>query len=285
MCRLPQIAQMLPMLKRGIGVHHSGLLPLLKEVVEILFQEGLLKVAGLLVHGCIQGFLLCVHSMPRRYLPMELACHALYHALALLKHVVARLSQISWPARSQPLQGGHCRHLLNDYASLQRDCWPPQRAGAGPDQRVLLMQALFATETFSTGLNMPARTVVFTHTRKYDGGTFRWLTPGEYIQMSGRAGRRGIDDRGVAQPTTIRVSSRQNGSHACLACPSHLLVHGQDRTEPVHDLCSLETPLPGQWQRWLTGRGDEQAKRPTHNMLLDDTLPGSYFPYLAGTGA
>ena len=37
---------MLPMLKRGIGVHHSGLLPLLKEVVEILFQEGLLKVAG-----------------------------------------------------------------------------------------------------------------------------------------------------------------------------------------------------------------------------------------------
>ena len=39
--------QMLPMLKRGIGVHHSGLLPLLKEVVEILFQEGLLKVQPL----------------------------------------------------------------------------------------------------------------------------------------------------------------------------------------------------------------------------------------------
>ena len=55
---------------------------------------------------------------------------------------------------------------------------------------------LFATETFSTGLNMPAKTVVFTNARKFDGGGFRWLTSGEYIQMSGRAGRRGIDDRG-----------------------------------------------------------------------------------------
>lgn len=37
---------MLPLLKRGIGVHHSGLLPILKEVIEILFQEGLIKVGG-----------------------------------------------------------------------------------------------------------------------------------------------------------------------------------------------------------------------------------------------
>jgi len=59
------------------------------------------------------------------------------------------------------------------------------------------LQVLFATETFSTGLNMPAKTVVFTNARKFDGGGFRWLTSGEYIQMSGRAGRRGLDDRGT----------------------------------------------------------------------------------------
>lgn len=47
------------------------------------------------------------------------------------------------------------------------------------------------------GLNMPARTVVFTNARKFDGQDFRWITSGEYIQMSGRAGRRGIDDRGI----------------------------------------------------------------------------------------
>lgn len=41
---LAQINGILPMLLRGIGIHHSGLLPIVKEVIEILFQEGLLKV-------------------------------------------------------------------------------------------------------------------------------------------------------------------------------------------------------------------------------------------------
>lgn len=98
--KLPQVEHVLPLLRKGIGVHHSGLLPLLKETIEILFSEGLIK-------------------------------------------------------------------------------------------------ALFATETFSMGLNMPARTVLFTAARKFDGKDFRWVTSGEYIQMSGRAGRRGIDDRGI----------------------------------------------------------------------------------------
>eukprot|EP00111_Clytia_hemisphaerica_P011285 TCONS_00033042-protein len=98
--KLPQVEHVLPLLKRGIGIHHGGLLPILKEVIEILFSEGLIK-------------------------------------------------------------------------------------------------ALFATETFALGLNMPARTVVFTSARKFDGKDYRWITGGEYIQMSGRAGRRGLDERGI----------------------------------------------------------------------------------------
>ena len=98
--QLPQIQNILPLLKRGIGIHHSGLLPILKETIEILFQEGLIKV-------------------------------------------------------------------------------------------------LFATETFSIGLNMPAKTVVFTSVRKFDGKAQRWISPSEFVQMSGRAGRRGLDDRGI----------------------------------------------------------------------------------------
>jgi len=47
------------------------------------------------------------------------------------------------------------------------------------------------------GLNMPAKTVVFTSVRKFDGDSFRVVSSGEYIQMSGRAGRRGLDDRGT----------------------------------------------------------------------------------------
>jgi len=98
--KLPQVESVLPLLKKGIGIHHSGMLPVLKETIEILFSEGLLKV-------------------------------------------------------------------------------------------------LFATETFSMGLNMPARTVLFTSCRKWDGKETRWITSGEYIQMSGRAGRRGLDDKGI----------------------------------------------------------------------------------------
>ena len=42
--QLPQVVQLTDMLKRGIGVHHSGVLPLLKEVVEMLFQRGWVKL-------------------------------------------------------------------------------------------------------------------------------------------------------------------------------------------------------------------------------------------------
>ncbi|KAI4983342.1 hypothetical protein ZWY2020_023834 [Hordeum vulgare] len=48
-----------------------------------------------------------------------------------------------------------------------------------------LIKCLFATETFNIGLNMPAKTVVFTNVHKFDGDRFRWLSSGEYIQMSG----------------------------------------------------------------------------------------------------
>ena len=40
---LPAVEYIRPLLKRGVGIHHSGLLPILKEVIEILFQEGLIK--------------------------------------------------------------------------------------------------------------------------------------------------------------------------------------------------------------------------------------------------
>lgn len=98
---IPIIEKMLPLLQRGIGIHHSGLLPIIREVTEILFQESLVRV-------------------------------------------------------------------------------------------------LFATETFAIGLNMPARSVVFTSLVKFDGTSRRLLSSGEYTQMSGRAGRRGLDPQGTA---------------------------------------------------------------------------------------
>ncbi|KRY35201.1 Helicase SKI2W, partial [Trichinella spiralis] len=97
---LRQVTQLQKMCQIGIAVHHSGVLPLMKEIVEMLFQEGRVRV-------------------------------------------------------------------------------------------------LFATETFSMGINMPAKTVVFNSIDKHDGRTVRLLNPGEYTQMAGRAGRRGLDSSGT----------------------------------------------------------------------------------------
>ena len=62
-----------------------------------------------------------------------------------------------------------------------------------------LIKILFATETFSVGVNMPTRCVIFTELTKYDGtrNDFRYLNTSEYLQMAGRAGRRGKDTEGT----------------------------------------------------------------------------------------
>ncbi|KAJ7269314.1 antiviral helicase [Mycena haematopus] len=60
-----------------------------------------------------------------------------------------------------------------------------------------LVKILFATETFAMGVNMPAKCVVFSGIRKHDGRSFRDILPGEYTQMAGRAGRRGLDPTGT----------------------------------------------------------------------------------------
>ncbi|NIJ12184.1 ATP-dependent RNA helicase HelY [Saccharomonospora amisosensis] len=61
-----------------------------------------------------------------------------------------------------------------------------------------LVKAVFATETLALGINMPARTVVLERLVKYNGEAHVDLTPGEYTQLTGRAGRRGIDVEGHA---------------------------------------------------------------------------------------
>lgn len=98
--QLPEYSQMVNLLMKGIAIHHSGVHPILREMVELMFENGGVKL-------------------------------------------------------------------------------------------------LFATETFSAGINVPAKTVLFTGIQKFDGRSFRFLLPHEYTQMAGRAGRRGIDDKGV----------------------------------------------------------------------------------------
>ncbi|MCL1917312.1 MAG: DEAD/DEAH box helicase [Peptococcaceae bacterium] len=79
-------------------------------------------------------------------------------------------------------------------------------AGMLPSQKLLvetlfqtrIISVLYCTETFSVGINYPVRAVCFDSLRKYDGHTFRTLKNHEFFQMSGRAGRRGIDKKGYS---------------------------------------------------------------------------------------
>ena len=68
-----------------------------------------------------------------------------------------------------------------------------------------LVKAVFATETLALGINMPARIVVIEKLDKWNGEAHADLTPGEYTQLTGRAGRRGIDVEGHA---VVRLAAR-----------------------------------------------------------------------------
>ncbi|MDD2233943.1 MAG: DEAD/DEAH box helicase [Desulfitobacteriaceae bacterium] len=79
-------------------------------------------------------------------------------------------------------------------------------AGLLPSQKVIveelfqlkLIQVLYCTETFSVGINYPVKSVCFDSLKKFDGKKFRTLANHEFFQMSGRAGRRGIDEKGFS---------------------------------------------------------------------------------------
>ena len=98
-----------------------------------------------------------------------------------------------------------------------------------------LVKAVFATETLALGINMPARSVVLERLVKFDGSAHVDLTPGEYTQLTGRAGRRGIDDEG------------------------HAVVLGQPALDPVH--------LAGLASRRLYPL--RSSFRPTYNMAVN----------------
>lgn len=89
------------------------------------------------------------------------------------------------------------------------------------------VKILFCTETFSVGINMPTKSVVFLEYKKHDTIGLRMLHPDEYMQMAGRAGRRGKDDRGyvlylpsreAASPDEVRVMM----TGACAAVESKM---------------------------------------------------------------
>jgi ATP-dependent RNA helicase HelY len=75
---------------------------------------------------------------------------------------------------------------------------PPMKEAVEEAFAAGLVKVVFATETLSLGINMPARSVAIEKLSKFTGERHEFLTPGEYTQLTGRAGRRGIDELGYA---------------------------------------------------------------------------------------
>jgi superfamily II RNA helicase len=85
-----------------------------------------------------------------------------------------------------------------------------------------LLQVVFATETLSLGINMPARTVVIERFTKYGGAGRASLTSGEYLQLTGRAGRRGLDEEGHAVVVWSSETTFGEAARVAMAPPPDL---------------------------------------------------------------
>jgi superfamily II RNA helicase len=153
---VPQYHKIYDLLCRGIAFHHSGLLPLLKEIIEVLFSKGFVKI-------------------------------------------------------------------------------------------------MFCTETFAVGLNMPTKTVLFAGFKKYDDqtGGMRMLRNDEYIQMAGRAGRRGKDDKGIVIYLPDREPVEPSEMKAMMKGSRPPI---QSRMDFHYDfiLKTLQSSEPGQPLKWLS---------------------------------
>jgi len=129
-----------------------------------------------------------------------------------------------------------------------------------------LVKVVFATETLALGINMPARTVVLDKLVKYNGASHADITPGEYTQLTGRAGRRGIDIEGHA------VVTWQPGLD-----PRALAGLASRRTYPLR---SAFTPTYNMAVNLIASVGLERAAK-----ILEDSFAQFHFDATARAGA
>jgi superfamily II RNA helicase len=162
------------------------------EVVERLHVAGLLPAIYFVFSraGCDDAVRYCLEDGLRLTSPDE---RAMVREIAE-RHVEALsdddLSVLGYGHFVAALEAGIAAH----HAGMV----PPFRETVEACFTEALVKVVFATETLALGINMPARSVAIEDLTKYSGAGHAALTPGEYTQLTGRAGRRGIDDVGYA---------------------------------------------------------------------------------------
>jgi ATP-dependent RNA helicase HelY len=142
-----------------------------------------------------------------------------------------------------------------------------------------LIKVVFATETLALGINMPARTVVIESLTKFTGEKHELMTPGEYTQLAGRAGRRGIDELGHAIvlyqrftpfDTITRLASTRTYPLRSSFQPSYNMAVNLVRTYDRHDAEHLVNSSFAQFQ------ADRDVVQLEHTRERSETYLASY---------
>jgi ATP-dependent RNA helicase HelY len=162
------------------------------EIIEKLQRENLLPAITFIFSriGCDSAVKQCLQAGLRLTSPQEreeIRATSLRYTQNIAEEDLEVLDFTAWLTALERGIAAHHAGLLPSFKGAVEDLF--QRG---------LVKAVFATETLALGINMPARTVVLEKLVKFNGEAHVPITPGEYTQLTGRAGRRGIDIEGNA---------------------------------------------------------------------------------------
>ncbi|REF00972.1 DEAD/DEAH box helicase [Thermomonospora umbrina] len=162
------------------------------DVIERLDRAGLLPAITFIFSraACDAAVLQCLHAglrLTSREEAEEIRAHVELRTVDLADADLRVLGYDDWLAGLERGIAAHHAGMLPTFKEVVEELFARG-----------LIKAVFATETLALGINMPARTVVIEKLDKWNGEAHADLTPGEYTQLTGRAGRRGIDVEGHA---------------------------------------------------------------------------------------
>ncbi|MDQ1654107.1 MAG: ATP-dependent helicase HelY [Cryptosporangiaceae bacterium] len=186
-----QVRRLEPLRGRGRGGRPRGL-PNRPDVIERLDRDGLLPAITFIFSraGCDAAVVQCIRAGLRLTSPAEreeIRAIAEQRTSDLSAEDLQVLGYWEWLDGLMRGLAAHHAGMLPVFKEVVEELFVRG-----------LVKAVFATETLALGINMPARSVVLERLVKYNGEAHADITPGEYTQLTGRAGRRGIDIEGHA---------------------------------------------------------------------------------------
>jgi len=205
-------------------------LPPFGEILQVLRKYNLLPAIFFLKSraDCDRAVDLCVENRPAGY----------EHEIHLAERVEKLTSQS--PHIANHRQRWHLEHLaVGAHHSGQLPAWKLVIETLMTEG---LLDAVFATSTVAAGVNFPARTVVFLNSDRFNGVEFMPLSPTEFHQMTGRAGRRGMDNIGFTVAIPGRFMDLRLAARLVTSMPSDVISQIKINFSMVLNLLLSHTP-------------------------------------------